>query len=366
MNTFLDVLCNQARWSIEQADVLKWARELPPDCIDTLICSPPYENRRTYGIGFKLIGQHWVNWMVKIVQAIAPAVKGPIFINCEGKTDDYSYSAVPFLLLADLKRLGFTVRKPLIYHRVGVPGSGATDWLRNDWEPILCITRPGKLPYANQTACGHPPKWAPGGEMSNRLTDGTRRNQWGASPNGSKVRQENGKREDGRRPSHVVKAIGDAEGIGGGLFDESKKPGRKKHTKTKEGGKVDQTYTVPDLANPGNTIQETYTADEVASLLEIGSDVLHAVVGGGSMGSKFAHGNEAPFSEALPKFLIKTFCPENGVVCDPFSGSGTTAAVSVKFGRRFIGCDLRQEMVDLGHKRMLNEATGLFDEVQNG
>ena len=31
------------------------------------------------------------------------------------------------------------------------------------------IGREGKLPWSDNTACGHPPKWAPGGEMSHRL-----------------------------------------------------------------------------------------------------------------------------------------------------------------------------------------------------
>lgn len=343
---YLDVLEGRERWSIEQGNCLRWVQEIPDDSIDCLITSPPYENRRTYGIGFNLVGQKWVDWMVNVVTAFSPKVKGPIFINCEGKTDDFSYSAVPFLLLADLVRLGFTVRKPLVFHRVGVPGSGANDWLRNDWEPILCITRGGKLPFSNQTACGHPPKWAPGGEMSNRLTDGTRRNQWGSSPNGPKNRKENGERDGGERPSHDVQTVGS-----------------KRHTKGKPDGKVEQTYTPPVLANPGNTIQEHYTADEVASMLDVGSDVFHTIVGGGCMGSDYAHFSEAPFPETLAAFLIKTFSDDNHIICDPFSGSGTVSAVAVKWGRRFIGCDIRQDQVDVAHKRMKDEATGLFDNV---
>ena len=35
---------------------------------------------------------------------------------------------------ADLKRAGFNMRKPPVFHRVGIPGSGGPDWLRNDYE----------------------------------------------------------------------------------------------------------------------------------------------------------------------------------------------------------------------------------------
>ncbi|MDP2860795.1 MAG: DNA adenine methylase, partial [bacterium] len=38
--------------------------------------------------------------------------------------------------------------------------------------------------------------------------------------------------------------------------------------------------------------------------------------------------------------FIKTYCPENGVVFDPFAGSGVVAMEALKAGRRVIVCDL--------------------------
>lgn len=42
---------------------------------------------------------------------------------------------------------------------------------------------------------------------------------------------------------------------------------------------------------------------------------------------------------------------EPGIVLDPFCGSGTTGAVALKMGRRFIGIDLYPEFVELSKKR---------------
>ena len=134
--------------------------------------SPPYENARTYGLGDDLpSGQAWVDWMVEVVRAAAPKVKGVIAINCEGRTRNYSYSGTPFLLFADLLRAGFNMRKPCVYERDGIPGSGGPDWFKNRWEPIICVTRPGKLPWSDNTACGKPPVCGP---MSYRGVDGAR------------------------------------------------------------------------------------------------------------------------------------------------------------------------------------------------
>jgi DNA modification methylase len=38
--------------------------------------------------------------------------------------------------------------------------------------------------------------------------------------------------------------------------------------------------------------------------------------------------------------FIKTYCPEGGIVFDPFAGSGITAMEALKYGRRAIVCDL--------------------------
>lgn len=357
-----DVFAGRSRWSAICADCCAWADSLPDDSLDVFICSPPYEARRTYSIGFNKRGEVWVAWMKDLVLRLLPKVKGSIFIVCEGETKNYSYSCVPDLLIADLKRAGVTFRKTLAYHRVGIPGGGgqasqhadydgSADGFRNDWEPILWITRGGKLPYADTLACGYEPKWGPGGEMSYRLTDGTRRNQWGANTTSS-ARRPNGKREKSGRPGHIFETVG-----------ETKR--KKKHTKPKViGGKdvdVEQTYEAPTIANPGNVIQEIYTSSEVVEMLKQSGNLIHCKVGGGLMGSDLAHKNEAPYPEQLVRYLIKSFTKPGHVVADCFLGSGTTAAVALKFGCRFVGCDERQDQVDIAIRRIKEEATGLFD-----
>lgn len=70
-------------------------------------------------------------------------------------------------------------------------------------------------------------------------------------------------------------------------------------------------------------------------------DVIRATVGGGHMGHKAAHDNEAPFPESLIAPLIKALVPPGGLVIDPFCGSGTVPAVAEKLGRQWIGIETR-------------------------
>ena len=60
----------------------------------------------------------------------------------------------------------------------------------------------------------------------------------------------------------------------------------------------------------------------------------------------------AVFPEALIEPCIRAGCPPRGVVLDPFIGAGTTAIVSRRLGRRFVGFELVPEYVELAERRI--------------
>lgn len=81
-------------------------------------------------------------------------------------------------------------------------------------------------------------------------------------------------------------------------------------------------------------------------------DVIRATVGGGHLGSDLAHECEAPFPEKLVEPFVRACCPANGIVLDPFCGSGTTLAVAEMNGRQWIGFDVRESMRELSIRRV--------------
>ena len=60
----------------------------------------------------------------------------------------------------------------------------------------------------------------------------------------------------------------------------------------------------------------------------------------------------ATFPEQLIEPCILAGSRPNGIVLDPFFGSGTTGVVAEKFGRRYIGIELNEEYVELAKKRL--------------
>lgn len=314
------------------ADTLDYCRQVGADLVDDQRCaddgksfdlvfgSPPYENCRDYGNAdcehFNLRGEAWIEWAVARFRAQLACCRGAVVWVVEGKTEDFSYSGTPLLLFADLKRAGVTMRKPLAYRRVGIPGSGGPDGFRNDYEFCIVGTNGGKLPWSDNTACGAPPKYRAGGNFSNRKKDGTR-------------------------------------------VDRENKP--------------------PALANPGNVIDEPrYTAADVQALMMIqaaiseskteANDVIDGNAGGGHMGATHDHSaNEAAFPEWLAARFVRSWCAPGGLVYDGFSGSGTTASVCLQYGRRFVGTDVRQDQVDATWRR-IDETKRLMmlEQIQKG
>ena len=161
-------------WSFAVADCR--ALPLKDNSVDLVFCSPPYEGQRSYNdVAFDLTGDSWVAWAVACFVECLRVSKGLVAWVVEGTTEDYRYSCTPFLLMCELHRLGYAVRKPCVYHRNGIPGTGGPDWLRNDWEPVICATKDGKIAGANNTAMGKPPVVTGDRKATNRNKDGSRK-----------------------------------------------------------------------------------------------------------------------------------------------------------------------------------------------
>lgn len=301
--------------SIAHGDALEILRRAPSKSVDLVFGSGPYEAQRRYagspGVT-SLAGETWVEWMLEIFAEATRVSRGLVAFVLNGNTKNFENTATPFMLVADLKRSlrcqgcgrrrallagfspagkfcdciergrcyllapAFRVRKPPIFARWGTPGSGGPDWLRDNYELIVCATSRdvAKLPWSDNTAVGEAPKYATGGAATNRAKSD-------------------------------------------------------KRSKAKK-------YAKPTIANPGNVRWHT--------------------VGGGLMGSQLAHDNEAPFPQSLAREFCLMFCPPGGVVLDPFSGSGTTAAAAIQTGRRFFVSDVRISQVELTLRRISEAA----------
>lgn len=69
----------------------------------------------------------------------------------------------------------------------------------------------------------------------------------------------------------------------------------------------------------------------------------------------------ATYPEDLIEPCIKAGCPVDGIVLDPFMGSGTTGVVALRFNRHFLGIELNPEYIKLARERIYKGCKSLTE-----
>ena len=284
--------------TIKQMDAA--AIPLADDAVDLAMCSPPYGSQRSYGIGFSKNDDEWVEWAADCYMECLRVCKGLVAWVVEGYTLKGTFHPLPEMLTCEIQKRGANIRRRMIYKRFGIMG-GSPDELAQHHEIIVCASKhAGRLPYANPKATGHPPKCPPGGKPSHHSRDGRI-----------------------NRPRPHAAASGSVNGA--------------------NGVKVIRQYKPPETCKASNVID-------------------CGVVGGKHMGHDLAHENEAAYPVKLAEVAIRSFCPPDGVVLDPFCGSGTTGHAAMLHGRRAILGDIRESQVDLAARRIEDVAESMRED----
>ena len=126
-------------------------------------------------------------------------------------------------------------------------------------------------------------------------------------------------------------------------------------------------------ANPGDvlfddTIYDLYTDPNIQDAFieylerERPELLIPSILDIPTMPHSFAH--FAVFPETLVKPLIKAGCPSDGIVLDPFAGSGTVGVVAMKQNKNAILIEISPEYCDIIKKR-LNWGAGLGVEYES-
>jgi len=115
-------------------------------------------------------------------------------------------------------------------------------------------------------------------------------------------------------------------------------------------------------SKPGSVPQKIRYIDEAPGvpLQDLWMDI--PTVQGGSIENQ-NYPTQKP--EALLERVIKSSSDQNDIVCDFFAGSGTTAAVAEKLGRKWIASDIGKFAIHTTRKRMIEVQRKLKDEGKN-
>jgi DNA modification methylase len=323
----------------------------------TCITSPPYYGLRDYGrdgqIGLEETPQMYVDAMVEVFRCVWDVLEddgtlwlniGDTYYNYRGRTDAFckqtvsktmqdlpSHSptrnnkleglkgkdliGIPWMLAFALRADGWYLRQDIIWHKPNPMPESVKDRCTKAHEYIFLLSKSDKYHF-DSTAIEEPIQDVTALRMLRGVSD-THKNVNGA-PGQTKHSMNQ------PRPN-VRKEFDSSMGGGGTSFVG--------HSGYK---KADGTLMIKPTRNK----RSVWTVNT----------------------KPFKGAHFAVFPEELIEPCILAGAPSNGIVLDPFMGSGTTAAMALRLGRQYLGCELNEDYKPLQESRIAKEHKSTLEE----
>lgn len=356
---------------IYNMDCLEGLKQLPDKCIDMVITSPPYFNLRNYGtigeIGSETDYNDYINNLIDIFTEIHRVLKdgGSCWVNIDDVYNNQSLLGLPDRFKIKMIESGWKCRNEIIWHKPNAMPSSAKNRFNNDYEKLFFFTKKNKYFFETQY---EPLK--------------------SSVPKTQRKTQSNGKYKDIEQETTVRQGMNKARGQKL-VFLRKNLPTQKEFVEFMRNkttaeqiaensnlkrSKIDHWFRrdeggfafpsaedwncikwlVDDCSNEFREIDKklndiTVETDDILKNVDKGR-IKRAVWSINTKAFKGCH--YAPYPERLIETPIKACCPINGIVLDPFMGSGTTAIVATKNKCNFIGFELSKEYCEIAEQRL--------------
>jgi len=256
-------------------DAVEVMKKFPPNSVDIVVTSPPYDAVRDYK-GFSL-DLHTVG--KELFRVLRDG--GVVAMVIQDQTKNFGKSLTSFRTIIDwCDNFGFKLFETVIYRKYGAEGAWWNKRFRVDHEYVPIFLKGERPQHFNKEHLKIPSK-------------------------------------------HAGKTM-----TGGG-------------TRLTNGIRIDTRSIKINPTKCRGTIWEYLTAGD---------------------GSRLKHQHPATFPNQLPYDFISCFAPKNGIVLDPFVGSGTTTVAAKNLGYNYIGIDIAPEYCEIAKKRITEECVS---ESQN-
>lgn len=322
----------------DSLDVLK---EIPSESIDCVITSPPYYMKREYlggGIGLERTYTEYIDNLLKIIKEVYRILKptGSFWLNIGDSYKNKQLLNIPYRVAIRMQdEQKWILRNTVIWDKMKGAMSQSKDNLGNEYEPFFHFVKQKSGYYYDSDSVRNKPREAKvenGAVVSATGVSGVRYRR--------KIELSTELTEEQRQAA--FEALD-------GVLDRIKK------------GKLSDFRMVIKGANQrvtnGNTTNLSGRAKELEEkgfyfLLynpkgSMISDVWQ-IIPEDTQGRKL---HFAPYPEDLIKVPVKLTCPENGIVLDPFAGTGTTNYVAQIANRKSIGIDMSKEYLAAAKNR---------------
>jgi DNA modification methylase len=313
---------------------------LPEGCIDCCMTSPPYWGKREYaggGIGLEPEYADYLSALLRVLRQVHRVLKptGSLWLNLGDSYLEKNLLGIPWrVAIALTEQQGWVLRNDIIWHKVKGGPDNARDKLRNTHEHLFHLVKQRKGYYYDDTAVRRRPREA-------RVVNGAVVSATGVS---------------GVRYQRQIQ-------LSTALSPEEKQQAlaalREVLSQVAEGRLADFRLVLrrQQRATHSDSGQVSGRARE---LQQRGFYFLKYHPDGSKLGDVWdilpedtqrRSGHFAPYPEELCRIPILATCPPDGLVLDPFVGTGTTCLVATRLRRQSVGVDLAPEYLQVAAQR---------------
>jgi len=340
-----NVLNKKSQYVFLRGDCKELLKEFPEECVDCVITSPPYWKMREYEVGTKyrslIIGnennpseyvKNLVEVFNKVKRVLVPT--GSLWLNLGDKYYNKHLMGMPWRVALALQDDGWILRNDIIWNQLKGTQS-SKDRLRDVYEHIFHFVKNEKYFY-DDTRIRIKPKKQP------YISNGNITSATGVS--GKKYREQIIKSQEltNEEKKQALKALDETieKMKRGEIVDFRMTIRGMQRTYHSDNGNV--SGRAKELESKGYFILKSHAEGYMPS------DIWNIVPE--DVWRKDAH--YAVFPIELLEIPIKATLPPNGILLDPFMGTGSAVAAAVMFGGRGIGIDISKKYIATARKRM--------------
>lgn len=359
-------------------DCLNVLKRFESKTIDVVVTSPPYFNLRDYGvngqIGTEETVEEYIDNLILIFNEVHRVLKdeGSCWVNIDDVYYKQSLLCVPDRFKLRMVENDWICRNEIIWHKPNAMPSSAKSRFNNDYEKFYFFTK--KKKYYFQTQYEPLKSVVSKNATKNKKSVGTKYinvNQEASVRQGMTKRRGEKLvfvRKNLPTQKEFVEFIRKRTSVNTIVENSNLSRSKVEHWFRKDYSgfsfpSVEDWNAVKWLIDDFSN--EFALIDEKLNDVSIETDDILKNVENGRIKRAIWSINTKPFKgyhfAAFPEELVKTpilaCCPENGIVLDPFAGSGTTGLCALKHNRNFIGIDLNESYVDIARKRLKEVTT---------
>lgn len=324
-----------------QGDALKVLSYFPDNCIDCVVTSPPYYMKRQYlggGIGLEPTYKEYVENLLAIVQEIYRVLKptGSFWLNIGDSYQNKQLLNIPHRVAIKMQDdQKWILRNTIVWDKMKGAMSQSKDSLGCEYEPMFHFVKKKSGYYYDSDAVRRKPRSA-------HIENGSVVSATGVSGVRYKRKIELSTELTEEQRQNAYKELDEVlERIRRGELSDFRMVIKGANQRVTNGNTTNLSGRAKELQEKGFYFL-FYNPN--GSMI---SDVWQ-IVPEDTQGRKL---HFAPFPEDLVKTPIILTCPPDGIVLDPFVGTGTTSYVAAQLRRKSIGIDMSKEYLELAESR---------------